>query len=168
MAVSAYNLRSGWSKSCGCLKASRGGTNANHGMHKTSTYNVWNGMKARCLNPKNPKYHRYGGRGIKVCDRWLAFENFFADMGEKPQGKSLDRHPNNDGDYEPGNCRWATIAEQNNNTSVNHLLEYNGEVKTVSEWAIKVGLHQDCLFSRILNLGWSVERALTTPSKGKT
>lgn len=79
------------------------------------TYVTWSHMIQRCTNPKRPAYARYGGRGITVCDRWLKFENFLADMGERPDGKTLDRFPNNKGNYEPGNCRWATVTEQNQN-----------------------------------------------------
>lgn len=86
-----------------------------HGMTGTRVYATWKRLNGRCKNLNNPKYLDYGGRGITVCDRWLVFENFYADMGEPPKGMSLDRYPNNDGNYEPENCRWATPKQQANN-----------------------------------------------------
>lgn len=85
------------------------------GKKASPTYNSWKNMKSRCLNPNAYGYYRYGGRGIKVCDRWLDFRNFLADMGPRPEGTTIDRYPNNDGNYEPGNCRWATSHEQHLN-----------------------------------------------------
>ena len=98
-----------------------------HGMSNTQIYRSWTQMIQRCENPNNIGFKYYGGRGIKVCKRWHTFENFFADMGEPPVGKSLDRWPNNDGNYEPENCRWATIFQQAKNQrpkSSGHAKQY--------------------------------------------
>lgn len=114
--VRATSLRAGHTQSCGCL--SRDLTKKRfltHGMTYTREYNTWKSMHARCKNPKRPGFADYGGRGIKVCERWNKFENFLEDMGLRPEGKTLDRWPDNDGDYELDNCRWATQAEQNSN-----------------------------------------------------
>lgn len=109
------NLADGSTRSCGCLEAeSRGKSSVTHGLSKHPLYKVWQGMRNRCYNERQPHYPRYGGRGIRVCARWLGpdgFPNFLADMGERPDGLSLDRI-DNDGDYEPGNVRWATASQQ--------------------------------------------------------
>lgn len=117
--VLGCGLRSGHTRSCGCLVSdvSRviGFGRRKHGMHNSRTYKSWQAMKERCTNPKQKGYPSYGGRGITVCERWRTFGNFLADMGERPAGHTLDRYPNNGGNYEPGNCRWATPRDQARN-----------------------------------------------------
>lgn len=123
-------------------------------------------MIARCYHPSCHKYPRYGGRGIKVCERWKSsYENFLSDMGERPEGCSLDRI-NNDGDYCPENCRWATARQQNRNRSDNRLLTINGETKTLPEWADAAGISRST-FKRRLEHGWTPEEALSTPLQYK-
>lgn len=110
------NLTREHTLSCGCLKKEKQGTaNRTHGMTSTPTWQSWNCMTRRCTDPRRPAYPYYGGRGVAVCERWLRFDNFLADMGERPPGTTLDRYPDNDGNYEPGNCRWGTPTEQSNN-----------------------------------------------------
>lgn len=109
-----------------------------------------------------PSWPHYGGRGIKVCDRWLSFENFFADMGHSPNGLSLDRI-NNDGDYCPENCRWATDIEQHRNRSDNTYWTHDGKTRPIAEWAEVIGINKHTLADRVSKSGWSIEQALTTP-----
>jgi len=113
-------LRSGHCKSCGCLQKEQGAQNGRksrttHGMRKTPIYEIWKAMNQRCKNPKNKDFKNYGGRGITVCDRWHSFESFYADVGDPPEGMSIDRWPDNDGNYELANFRWASPKQQANN-----------------------------------------------------
>jgi len=126
-------------------------------------YHCWQAMIQRCHNPNNGYYDRYGARGIVVCDRWrAAFENFLSDVGPRPsKNHSIDRVDGN-GNYEPGNCRWATRKQQQNNVSSNVLIEFNGEKMTVAQWADKLGMSRTALYSRIRS-GWKIEEALTAP-----
>lgn len=126
-----------------------------HGRSKESfgVYNVWKNMKARCLNKNRNHYDKYGGRGIKVCDRWLTFENFLADMGEKPDDMTLDRIDVN-GNYEPSNCRWATLRQQGNNTRVNVYIKYKGELYTEAELSRETGINRTTIQQRRRE-GWT-------------
>lgn len=125
--VHGYTLRKGTSRSCGCLQKEMASERRTHGHSRgkhwngTPTYLSWRAMKVRCTYAKHQGWKNYGGRGIKVCDRWLnSFENFLADMKERPKGTTLDRYPDNNGNYEPGNCRWATPKQQRHNQSTSH------------------------------------------------
>lgn len=132
-----------------------------HGQRKTRTYRIWTGMKSRCSNPNEMNFPRYGGRGIKVCERWLKFANFFADMGEAPEGLTLERKDNN-GHYEPSNCKWATPTEQANNRRSNRRYIYNGTPYTVAELSRISGIKACALNSRLSRL-WDINRAMTEP-----
>jgi hypothetical protein len=133
-----------------------------HGKWKTPEFGIWLRMLDRCRNPNRRAYHRYGGRGITVCDRWHSFAAFLEDMGERPSSKhTLDRIDNEAG-YSPENCRWATWKEQQQNRSNNHRLTFQGETLCLSEWAQRVGIKKTTLQERLYR-GWSVERALEEP-----
>lgn len=133
-----------------------------HGMTKTPTWRSWESMRARCENPDNKDWPRYGGRGISVCERWHSFELFLADMGIRPEGMTIDRIDMN-GNYEPGNCRWETPTAQARNRRSSVFVEFAGERMTVSAWAERTGLERKTLEYRI-RIGWTPERALTTAS----
>ena len=138
-----------------------------HGMSKTRLYNIWCRMIARVSDTKNNRYNRYGGRGIKVCDEWKdpsVFISWALDNGYDDT-LSIDRI-DNDGNYEPSNCRWTTPKEQARNTVSIKPITFNGETRSIPEWAEKVGILKYTLHKR-LRSGWSVERALTTPIDSK-
>lgn len=157
------SLKCGDTISCGCFQTEKVSTHR-HSINydKSPTYITWDSMIQRCQNPNNTYFEYYGGRGIKVCDRWESFENFLEDMGERPNGKTLDRYPDKDGDYCPPNCRWATRKEQANNRRSNRWLAFNGKKMTVSQWADELKMNPLTLRNRLNNC-WSVEKALTTP-----
>jgi hypothetical protein len=134
--------------------------NLTHGRSFTRAYGSWSVMLKRCLTPAALKFPDYGGRGITVCERWLSFENFLADMGAPPAGTTIDRI-DNDGPYEPANCRWATSEQQARNRSDSRLLTHDGTSLPLCDWAKRVGLHRTTIAARLGKLGWPVERALT-------
>ena len=137
--------------------------NFKHGLSNSKEYKTWRGMRKRCYLKSMQWYHRYGGRGIRVCERWQEFKNFLEDMGEAPTIKhSLERIDNNQ-NYEPSNCRWATWKEQERNRCNNRKVTFNGETKTLAEWSEITGMGQTAIASRIDNLNWTIEDALTIP-----
>lgn len=153
------HLRNGKTSSCRCLNADRlKECNTTHGLRHSSEYNTWSSMKARCYNPNNPQYKDWGGRGIKVCDRWLikgsGFENFLEDMGRKPSLKhSLDRI-DNDNAYYKENCRWAIKKIQANNTRTNIYFTYNGNTKTFSEWVAEFKVNYSSAYEYLGKYGF--------------
>lgn len=155
------HLRSGKTRSCGCLSAEiAGARQRTHGMTYTSEFTTWQTCKARCYNPKNHKYKNYGARGIKMCQKWMeSFAAFFHDMGNKPSPKHSIHRINNDGDYEPGNCKWATYKEQARNRTNNRFIEVGGERITVAEFAERNNIDQRIIHSR-LNKGCPVSELL--------
>jgi hypothetical protein len=129
--------------------------------------NNWSSMRQRCTNPARKDFARYGALGVTVCPAWESFEQFLADVGEKPSPRhQLDRFPNTSGNYEPGNVRWATPADQARNRKSNRFYEVNGVRLCLKDWATRIGLNQTVLRYRI-DRGWPIERALTTPAYGR-
>lgn len=152
--VRGYHLTGNKIKSCGCYKADIATTHgytkgATHGK-RMAEYSIWASMLRRCENPNNQKYNLYGGKGITVCERWHKFENFIADIGLRPSNKySLDRYPNNNGNYEPSNCRWAIIDDQNRNLTSNIWLEHNGKRQVLADWSRELKIDSHCISKRL-------------------
>lgn len=158
--IARRTLRDGTSRSCGCLMRE---LRTSHGESRSITYRTWIQMMRRCYDPKATGYSRYGARGIIVADCWHSFANFLADMGPRPSSDySIDRYPNYAGNYEPGNARWATWTEQATNRKTTVRVVFNGEKRTVREWATRTTLVYATLRSR-LNKGWTVKESLLTP-----
>lgn len=137
--------------------------NVTHGMSKTRTYIIWQHMKARCLRKTHPRYADWGGRGIKICEHWMVFENFYADMGEAKPGMTIDRIDNN-GNYEPLNCKWSTIGEQNKNKRNTRKISANGQTKTINEWCKELGVNRSFICNRLLD-GWSESDTINRPKR---
>jgi len=143
------SVKTGRVYNCGCLTGAHLKT---HGKSKTRTYNAWACMRSRTTNPKVEQFHNYGGRGIKVCERWDNFSNFLKDMGECPPRLSLDRIDVN-GNYEPSNCRWATSKQQGQNTRKTIRIEIEGKLMTINELSTRTGFTELCIYKRYLR-GW--------------
>lgn len=147
------------SVSCGCYQIERV---TKHNLSRSPEYKVLKSLIQRCVNKNCPAYPDYGGRGIKVCDRWLySFEAFFEDMGKRPKGHSIERIDNT-GNYEPSNCKWATQQEQVNNRRSNTLLTCNGKTQTIAQWKREMGLKRNNIEERLKH-GWSIDQAINTP-----
>jgi hypothetical protein len=166
--VTTSQLRTGKTRSCGCLRAEKAATVITHGQARrnshTRSYRIWRSLLKRCYKPDSPYYARYGERGIEVDPRWFTYEGFYADMGDCPEGMSLERL-HNDRNYWRGNCVWATQTTQMRNTSVNRLITWQGRTKCVAEWAELYNITQSLLWQRVYRLGWPVEKALLTPPR---
>lgn len=160
--VGLLNLVAGRTKSCGCQRG-KAPPNATHRMTGSPTYIVWLAMRQRCADRNSRNYQKYGAKGVTVCERWQNFENFLADMGERPSGATLDRIDNRRG-YEPGNCRWATQRMQQRNRTNNRWLTHCGQRRLLVEWAERTGVPASTIRTR-LACGWSVDRTLSTPRR---
>jgi hypothetical protein len=136
----------------------------NKGLSKTPTYLTWNSMRRRCLLGSRGKRPDYAN--IKICERWQEYSNFLEDMGERPEGTSLDRI-DAFGDYEPENCRWATASQQQRNKKSSRTLTYNGETKSIHDWSEQFGVGSATIYKRVQEYGWTVEDALLTPPYGR-
>lgn len=165
--VAGGNLKNSHTQSCGCFgDESRVETHTTHGMSETKLYSTWLSRKRRCFSPEYPAYHNYGGRGISMCDEWKNdFGAFYRDVSKLPhfeeEGYSLERI-DNDGDYEPSNCKWATHKEQANNRRSNILITYNNKKQTLKQWTDELGLDYKKIRRRITALHWTAERAFNT------
>lgn len=161
--VDVYHLLNGKIKSCGCLRRGPHISDRHHPYVGTRIYRIWGNMVNRCTNPNNPAYQRYGGRGITVCDEWRDFMTFYKWAIENGYNDTLEiDRIDNDGGYNPENCRWATVIVQGNNKSNNRLFEIGGEIDTLANIARKYSINYKALHNRIRH-GWNIERAISQP-----
>ncbi len=151
-------LQEGNTSSCGCVRTI-------HGLSGTPLHKVWTSMRERCSNPKAKSYMHYGARGIRVCERWNNFESFLKDMGARPEGCSIERR-NNNGNYEPSNCYWATDLQQAQNTTRTRLLTAGGRTMCISAWVRELGGESTLILNR-LKYGWTEEEACLIPKGQK-
>lgn len=147
--VSAGHLTGGRIRSCGCLKTeAQIARSTKHGMYNSATYHSWANMIQRCTNSNHKDFKDYGARGIEVCEKWKKFEGFLDDMGERPDGTTIDRKENN-GNYDVRNCRWANLETQSKNKRTTRRIEFSGVTKTLSEWADSLGISSSALHYRL-------------------
>ena len=167
--VVSGDLVTGNTISCGCFHRKLvGDLFRTHGFCKYPEYTVWKSMIDRCTRETCKHFHRYGGRGISVCDRWLSsFEDFLSDMGRRPTNRHTIERVNNDLGYNPENCVWATYYIQSRNTSQTRFIDFNGKKQCLADWAAELGIDRRTLRSR-LESKWSIERAMTTPVRRRT
>ncbi len=164
--IQGPSLVHGTSRSCGCLKnETTAARNMKHGMSKTPMHELWSGMLSRCRNPKHKGFANYGGRGITVCERWQSFARFLEDVGERPDGMTLERE-NTNGHYEPGNVIWATPKQQARNMRRNRIVSFRGQDLCVAELAELFNLSPIILLGRIKN-GWDLEKAVAEPAQAR-
>ena len=164
--VVKYQLTQGKTRSCGCMaRAWQSKAHRTHGLRHHSLYKTWFEMHERCTNPAKDNFKHYGGRGIKVCERWAEFPEFLVDMGERPDGMTLDRYPDHNGNYEPSNCRWATKHEQMSNMRTNRYIVVNGERMMMSDAARRFGLSVQLIQKRLDVLRWDDTRSATEPAR---
>lgn len=163
--VQGADLKAGKTRSCWCFRRESVKARATtHGLRRTQEYELWLAMKKRCSWKKHAGYAIYGGRGIRVCKKWINnFPAFLKDMGLRPTPKHTVDRKNSDGNYTPSNCRWATTKEQNRNRRNAIFLTWRGEKKLLIEWAESLGFSYETLYNRLKCYGWTVGRALSTP-----
>jgi len=161
--VLGSNLQSNHTQSCGCLwKEIASACHTKHGHRNDKIYAIWAAMIQRCTNPNNKQQKNYGGRGITVCEEWLKFPNFFADMGKQPKGYTIERIDNNKGYYKD-NCTWTTPQKQARNRRNNLRVTHNGKTQLLVEWSEETKIPYKTLYARIYRYDWSIEKTLTTP-----
>lgn len=163
--IPGYVLRRGASNSCGCFRRKIGGDRLRtHGKSRSRVYRIWNGMIRRCTDPRHKDYSVYGAKGITVCSEWLDFPAFYRDMGDPPSPKhEIDRKENSEG-YFKENCRWVTCKQNQRNRRSNRSITFDGETKLLVEWAEDRGISAGAISARI-KAGWSIEQAITKPTK---
>lgn len=157
-------IRNGHTRSCGHCSLVHPGRTPTHGMTLTRAWSAWHRLKQRCLNPKKDNFEDYGGRGIKVCDRWLnSFENFYEDMGDPPSPQHTIERIDVNGDYCPENCKWLTMQEQQRNKRTAPQITFQGVTKPLITWCEELHLSYGTIYARIHHHGWTHEEALTIP-----